>query len=82
MTRPKAAIVKKGRTTTAGLLYFQTSGYVVLLNNMAMKADLGPLRARRDIHLEPEASITIIPKDSETEIELVGGGRGARHRSA
>jgi hypothetical protein len=72
--------VKKGGTTTAGLLYFQTAAYVVLLNNMAMKADLGPLRARRNVHFEPEAAITIIPKDSETKIELIKEERGSRRR--
>jgi hypothetical protein len=82
MTHPKAAVVKKGRTVTAGLLYFQTASYVVLLNNMATKADLGPLRSRRDIHLEPEANITIIPKDSETKVELIEASRGADHRGA
>jgi hypothetical protein len=56
---------------TAGLLYFQTDTHVVLLNNVAGEAELGPLHARRDIHLEPEADITIIPRESDMTVELL-----------
>ena len=69
MATPRAAVVRRGSRSTVGLLYFQTDDYVVLLNNVAGDAELGPLRSRRNIHLEPEANITIIPMESDMSVE-------------
>jgi len=53
----------------AGSFYFQTTSHVVLLNHVVGTAYLGPLRARRNVHLEPEADITVVPKDENTTVE-------------
>ncbi len=82
MAQPRPAVVRRRHSATVGLLYFQTDTHVVLLNNVAGGANLGALRARRDIHLEPEANITIIPRESDMTVELLEVPVGPRRRRA
>lgn len=82
MARIRPAVVRRRHSATVGLLYFQTGTHVVLLNNVAERANLGPLRARRDTHLEPEANIIIIPKELDMTVALLEARSGQRRRRA
>lgn len=78
MARTRPAIVRGTNSAIAGQLYFQTRTHVVLLNSLVKGADLRRLRAQRDIHFEPEANITIIPKEAGMTVEIVEALNGAR----
>jgi hypothetical protein len=54
-----------------GYLYFENERVVILLNNLIEKADLGPIKYVRNEHIEPEASIMIIPRNQVTAIEIL-----------
>ena len=56
---------------SVGLLYLENERVVILLNNLIENADLGPIKSIRIEHIEPEASITIIPRDQVTAIEIM-----------
>ena len=56
---------------TIGVLYFENERVVVLLNNLVQNADLGPIKYFRDKHVEPEATIVIIPRDQVRAIEIL-----------
>lgn len=68
-TRP--VIVSRGRSRIIGGLYLKTDTHVVLLNNITASAYLGPVRARRDRHIEPEADVMVLPIDADTTIDYL-----------
>jgi hypothetical protein len=59
------------RWHSIGLLYLENERVVVLLNHLMKKADLGPIKYVRNEHIEPEASITIIPRSQIEAIEIL-----------
>ena len=62
--------VVAGHTLYWGVLYMENERVVVLLNNLAEKADLGPLQDIRRDHIEPEADIVILPRGKVDAIEI------------
>ena len=60
-----------GRTRHIGFLYMKNERVVVLLNNLAEKADLGPFQSIRRDHIEPEADILILPCREVNAIEIL-----------
>ena len=66
-------IVKTKRISTIGLMYFKTSTHIVLLNNVVEKAELGRLRQLRKRHVEPEATVVVIPRVDVERIEVIAG---------
>ena len=63
--------VVAGRTSYCGVLYMENERVVVLLNNLAEKAYLGPLQDIRRDHIEPEADIVILPRGKVDAIEIL-----------
>jgi hypothetical protein len=55
--------------TRIGFIYLRTEKILVLLNHITEGADLGPLRAVRKKHIEPEAYIMIFPIAEVESIE-------------
>jgi hypothetical protein len=68
---PICCVHHSDKWRSVGLLYLENERVIVLLNNLVEKADLGPIRYIRDEHIEPEASITIIPRAQVTAIEIL-----------
>jgi hypothetical protein len=56
---------------TIGYLYLENERFIVLLNNLVQKADLGPIKYVRNKHIEPEATMIIIPRDQVKAIEIL-----------
>jgi hypothetical protein len=56
---------------TFGLLYFENERVVVLLNNLVQEADLGPIKYFCNKHVEPEATIVVIPRDQVRAIKIL-----------
>ena len=54
-----------------GFLYMKNERVVVLLNNVAQRAHLGPLQNIRRERVEPEAQILILPRRKVEKIELL-----------
>ena len=51
-----------------GVLFMRNERVVVLLNNLCVDADLGPLSSVRDHQIDPEADLYVIPADRVTQI--------------
>jgi hypothetical protein len=56
-----ACVVHTKDSKAIGALFMKTSRFVVLLSGYSSEADLGPLRAVRTKHVEPEARVHVIP---------------------
>ncbi len=70
----KSCCVHHSGGLSVGLLYIENERVVVLLNNLVEKADLGSIRFIRDEHIEPEASIIIIPRSQITDLQVLQEG--------
>ena len=68
---PICRVNHSGRWSSIGLLYLENKRVVILLNHLVEKADLGPIKYVRNEHVEPEASIIIIPRNQVTAIEML-----------
>ncbi len=69
--RPQPCIVRTRRGWVAGMLYFQTRRHVILVNHISDRTDLGPLRRLRREHLEPEATVHVIPREDVQAIDIL-----------
>ena len=67
----QSSLVLAGSLTHIGFLYMQNDRVVILLNNLAEKADLGPLRRTKHNHIEPEADILILPRRQVDAIQIL-----------
>ncbi len=63
--------VSDGQFKHIGYLYMENERVIVLLNNIVEKADLGPLQSIRNVHIEPEADILILPRGQIEMIETL-----------
>lgn len=62
----------KGRNArVTGLFFAKTKRFVVLLNNVRQKAQLGRLQRTRYEHIEPEADIHIFPRTAVTRLQIL-----------
>jgi len=68
----RPCIVHTERYSTTGLLYRQTKRHVILVNNVRERADLGSLKRIRRKHLDPEATVIVIPRETVTSIDKLG----------
>jgi len=57
---------------TVGALFLLDTRYVVLLNSMSSEADLGPLKALKTVHVEPECHVHILPRTLVDRITRLG----------
>ena len=64
-------VVIDGQFKHVGFLYMKNERVIVLLNNIVEKADLGPLQSIRNVHIEPEADILILPRGQIEMIKIV-----------
>ena len=62
-------LTTKANSKYYGYLYINNERVVVLLNDITSKAYLGPLRNKREKHVEPEANIFIFPRKKVRSIE-------------
>jgi len=69
--RLKAAVVHMGRRSIVGQLFLKTPWAAVLVNHVPQDLDLGPFRQRRDKHLVPECSVTVIPQAVIDRLEIL-----------
>ncbi len=70
---PKVVEVRRKGSLIIGQLFMQTRTHIVLINNVLQGADLGRLRRRRVHHFDPEATVTVIPREdvvSVTHVQL------------
>jgi len=54
--------IRTERYRSIGALYFETDGFVVLLNSVNADGDYGPLKTYREKHLVPESNATVYPR--------------------
>jgi hypothetical protein len=69
--RLKSVMVKDGGTQHAGALLFETSDFIVLLNNMIDTTDVGPLRLVRSEHIEPECDVLVLPRTPSMSVKIL-----------
>ena len=68
---PIVQVIGVDGSSRLGFLYMQNEHFVVILNNIVDKADLGPLQFIRREHIEPEADVLILPRSNVLEIKLL-----------
>jgi hypothetical protein len=68
---PSCVVHHSNGWKSIGMLYFKNKRVVVLLNHLSGGVDLGKIKNFRNKHIEPEASIMIIPHNKVTAIEII-----------
>jgi hypothetical protein len=58
----KSVVVNVGEMEHIGLLLFETTEFIVLINNVVTGADVGPLRPIRTEQIEPECDVLVLPR--------------------
>ena len=66
-----ACVVSSDKASHVGALYLATDSVLVLLNNINSQADLGPLKSVRNVHIEPEVDILILPKTGSYAVDFL-----------
>jgi len=68
----KSVVVKDGKKAHAGFLLFETSMFIVLLNNMLTATNIGPLRVITREQFEPECDVLVLPRSPSMTVEFIG----------
>jgi len=70
-TNLPSCIVRTRQGFISGMLFLQTKNHIVVVNNVSEKTNLGPLQRLRREHLDPEATVVVIPRRTVEGIELL-----------